>query len=241
MCTCLPQHDSITMDMNNLRQPSVSLKIVEIVLLVIAISTFFSCFYGWAFFASSVMLACFINAFAFLGIYLMGYTQVMQTPLESVLYVYYCIGLLVSSILLMATHISLLVASGVFCLFLTFVYCLDLYFSTIGMIRRPESFPPNAQPPREEIGVSPSTISTIPVILNPASFPPTYPETTSTHVLPSYQDALGRDTVDMNQSAFASSIYSTNPTIQVTSNSPFTITRENTTGHPIDGFNGPRP
>ena len=58
---------------------------------------------------------------------------------ELALYSYSVIGLFISSILLMSRYSSSLITSGVFCLFLTIIYGIDVYFSYTGLVNRSSS------------------------------------------------------------------------------------------------------
>ena len=55
---------------------------------------------------------------------------------ELVLSVYYVIGLLISSVLLISRASYSFIVSGIFCLFLTFVYSVEIYYSYINLINR---------------------------------------------------------------------------------------------------------
>ncbi|KAG7158598.1 hypothetical protein Hamer_G011247 [Homarus americanus] len=215
-------------DANTFRHPTVFLKLVEIMLLIIAMATFFSVIGGWGMYVASIILGCFINALIILGLYLMGYTQIQQTPLESTLYLYYGVGMFVSSILLMSTQFSTLVASGVFCLFLTLVYALDFYFSFMGMRGRPLSFPLGEDLPRDS-GAPPST-SSPPAILDPSALPPpSYPQATGTAV----------DTVDRGVKNI--SVFETNPSYPPTMDFQPTQTISEPWRHSPRTLDGPRP
>nr|XP_027211472.1 uncharacterized protein LOC113804776 [Penaeus vannamei] len=161
-------------DLQNLKQPSVAIKAIEIVLLIIAVSIFAGDGAHWTFFAMSTMVGGLLNAMVLLGCFLLGYMQIQKTPFELVLNVYYTLAVFVSSILLMASGYSLLVASGVFCLFLTFFYGADIYFTYLNVSNRPTSFPAASQP------AGSSAQDTVDTATNPNNVfvtNPTYPST----------------------------------------------------------------
>ncbi|XP_069194462.1 uncharacterized protein [Procambarus clarkii] len=210
-------------DINSLRQPTILLKVVEIVLLIIIIATFFSLLKGWGLYACSIILGSFINTIALLAVYLMGYTEIQRTPLEAALYAYYGLGLFISSILLMSTSSPAWIASGVFCLFLTVVYGLDAYFSIVGMRSRPVPFLPNITPPVEVGAAAPSSIA-IPETLNPAVLPAYHPEPTITQAAAYHSNPFGVNSVDTNRPELAPSSFI-----------------ENNPGYQPDTLGGPRP
>ncbi|XP_047474722.1 uncharacterized protein LOC125029037 [Penaeus chinensis] len=163
-------------DLQNLKQPSVAIKAAEVVLLFIAVSIFAGHGTHWTYFAMSTMLGSLLNAIVLLGCFLLGYMQIQKTPFELVLNVYYTLAVFVSSILLMASGYSLFVASGVFCLFLTFFYGVDVYFTYLNVANRPTSFPPASQP----AGSSQGAQDTVDTAANPNNVfvtNPTYPST----------------------------------------------------------------
>ncbi|XP_042856295.1 uncharacterized protein LOC122242929 [Penaeus japonicus] len=164
------------LDLQILKQPSVAIKAIEIVLLVIAVSIFTGRGAHWAFFAMSTMVGGLLNALVLLGCFLLGYTQIQKTPFELVLNVYYTLAVFVSSILLMADGYSLFVASGVFCLFLSFFYGADIYFTYLNVSNRPTSFPPVSQPAAPPQAMQ-DTVDTTSNPNNVFVTNPTYPST----------------------------------------------------------------
>ncbi|XP_071550953.1 uncharacterized protein [Panulirus ornatus] len=221
-------------DMNTLKQPQVFLKILEIIMLIVAIATFFSTLWGWGFFASSIILGCFINAILFLCLYLMGYSQNQQSPMELLLNSYYCLGLFVSSILLMSSSWSSnLVACGAFCLLLVPIYGMDIYFSLAKLSIRPLSFPPSANPPTMADATANPTSSVDPSTLSP---PHNYQ---SSGILPPYQHRP--DTLDTGITRLEpSSLYVTNPVYPPAFDYPPTNT-DKSSSYPPEVSSSPRP
>lgn len=128
------------MELNNIRSPSAILKMIEIMLLIIIMACFFSQFYGWGLFVSSVFVGCFLQAIVFLANLLMGYDQIQKTPLELMFYSYSVITLFASAICLFTTGWGPWIAAGVFSLMLSGVYCGDLYFAFVNLTGGPPSF-----------------------------------------------------------------------------------------------------
>lgn len=151
---------------------------------------------------------------------------------------YYCLGLFVSSILLMASSWSPnLVASGVFCLLLTAVYGADLYLAFMKIIGRPLPFPPNVYPPTP---ADASTATTnLPSTLDPSTLPPSHISQSSTIYPSSYQRQA--DVVDTGVTVMAPpSLYVTNPTYPPVFDYPPTNI-DKTSSYPPEVSYGPRP
>ncbi|KAK3852873.1 hypothetical protein Pcinc_040558 [Petrolisthes cinctipes] len=188
-------------DRSYFRSPSAICKMVEITLLVIVMSTFFSeagCRIfpaakmrsGAALFISSTIVPCFLNAILLPATHIMGYTQLQETPLELMLYSYYTLATFSSSIVLMAARNSTFIASGVFCLFLSLVYVAEVYFAYMRLTSRPVSFPPTFQEPNPAEYPTNTGPPTYPTNTAPPTYPtntgpPTYPPIHSSYTNPS--------------------------------------------------------
>ncbi|XP_068231609.1 uncharacterized protein [Palaemon carinicauda] len=128
------------MDANILRHPAIALKIAEVLLLIIILALYFSQLnVADVNFMTSVFVGSFLNAIVLLTVRLLGYNQIQSTPLELILYVFYVVCFLVSSILLFTGIFSSWKAAGVFCLLVTLVYGVEWYYAFIALNGHPPS------------------------------------------------------------------------------------------------------
>ncbi|KAG0727178.1 hypothetical protein GWK47_035209 [Chionoecetes opilio] len=136
---------------DRIREPAALIKLPEIVLLLIALITFCVHNNGSLAYVLSVLLPSLLNALLFLTVQLLGYDQLRETPVELVLYSYNILAFFISAILLMSRHDPTLIASGVFCLLLVIIYCMEVYLAYTSLSYRP-SLPsaPSASPSAEQ-------------------------------------------------------------------------------------------
>lgn len=193
-----------------------AIKFLEILLLIIAIITFFAHNDGSPAYVASVLVPCLINAIVFLAVYVLGYTQLRTTPVELALYSYSVIGLFISSILLMVrADPGNLIASGIFCLFLSGIYGVEVYFSYVALVNRPPQ-PTNVvtvPPPHQQ----PVVISTPVLDVQPGAPPSLVPRADTVDLGPGQGTSLGPDTQSQQGPG---NVYNTNPVYPATMNYP---------------------